>query len=115
MLEKYENLENYITLNGIVEEIEIDNSKFLQKITIECNELKNYISTEDNYCEYLIYSNFDIILNIGDNISFITVPYRFYRSQLLPIVSIVKDSTTILNFNDGKECLIDWVKQLQMK
>ena len=60
-----------------------------------------------------MFSNYKVDLQVGDKIEYITVLNCFY--DWLPIVSIVKDGTILLPFEEGKNCLIEWVTQLRGK
>ena len=113
MLEVYSNNENYITLQGEIIEINNKNNNIL--VTIKCEELKKYIPNEKDVTEYLIFSNYDIEIQVGDNVVFITSNIRFEYIEWLPIVSITRDNITLLEYNEGKKNLINWVDQLQMK
>ena len=75
MLEVYSNNENYITLQGEIIEISSKNNETL--VTIKCEELKKYIPNEKDITEYLIFSNYDIDIQVGDNVMFITSNIRF--------------------------------------
>ena len=113
MLKVYSNNGNYITLQGEI--IEINNTNNNIFVTIKCEELKKYIPNEKDVSEYLIFSNYDIDIQDGDNVRFITSNIRFKYTRWLPIVSIIRDDIILLEFNEGKKNLIDWVNQLQMK
>lgn len=102
LLEIYSNDKNYFTLTGEVIEINFDN---LNKIKMKCGELE-----EDSY---IIFSDSNLDLNIGDVIDFTTVLSD--DDDWLPIVAISRNSETILDFETGKENLIAWVHQLQYK
>lgn len=103
MIEKYSDDQNYVTLIGEV--IKHDGNY----VIIKCEELKNYINYEDEFCDYSIYSGEIIELSVGDQIEFITVPFHFYNGHILPIVEIKKDGSTLLPFEEGKDNLIKWV------
>ena len=104
MTEKYSNDANYVRLSGEV--IEFDRGE----VTIKCEELKTYVQYEDEICYYNIYGeNENFTLNVGDEIEFVTVPFHFYNGHLLPIVEVVLDGEVLLEFEDGKAALIDWV------
>ena len=103
MIEKYSDDQNYVTLNGEV--IEINENEAI----IKCEELNDYISYEDDLCDYYIYSDQFIELEYGDEIEFTTVPFHFYNGHKLPIVELKKDGKTLLSFDEGKENLIDLV------
>lgn len=103
MIEKYYDNQNYVTLLGEVIEINENNA------IIKCEELNDYISYEDELCDYYIYSNQFVELQVGEEIQFTTVPFHFYNGHKLPIVELKIDENTLLSFEEGKENLIDWV------
>ena len=103
MIEKYSDNQNYVTLLGEVIEINENNA------IIKCEELNDYISYEDELCDYYIYSNQFVELQVGEEIQFTTVPFHFYNGHKLPIVELKIDENTLLSFEEGKENLIDWV------
>ena len=103
MIEKYSDNQNYVTLSGEVIEYNEKN------IIIECEELKTYITYEDEVCDYYIYSKETLNINVGDIIDFVTVPFHFYNGHKLPIVELKINNNVLLNFDDGKDNLIEWV------
>lgn len=103
MTEKYSDDQNYVTFTGEV--IEYEDCY----VVIKCEELKNYLHYEDDFCDYLIFWDQIIELSVGDQIEFVTVPFHFYNGHLLPIVEIKKNEITLLSFEDGKDNLINWV------
>lgn len=105
MIEKYSNNQNYVTLTGEVIEINENN------VIIKCEELNNYISYQNELCDYYIYSDKFVELQSGDKIKFTTVPFHFYNGHKLPIVELKIDENTLLSFEEGKENLIDWVNK----
>ena len=103
MIEKYADDQNYIALSGVI--VEYDGSN----VTIECEDLRSYITYEDEICDYYIYSEETLNLNVGDIIDFMTVPFHFYNGHKLPIVELEKKGDIVLSFDDGKKNLIEWV------
>ena len=103
MIEKYSDEQNYVTLIGEVVEFS-DNS-----VVIMCEELNDYISYEDELCDYYIYFEHNIKLLIGEQIEFVTVPFHFYNGHQLPIVALKTDEGILLSFEEGRENLINWV------
>ena len=103
MIEKYSEDQNYVTLTGEVIEI---NENY---IVIKCEELNDFLSYEDELCDYCIYADNYVDLQVGEEIQFTTVPFHFYNGHLLPIVELKIDENTLLSFEEGKENLIDWV------
>lgn len=105
MIEKYSDNQSYVSLSGEIIEVYGNNA------VIKCEELKTYISYEDDTCDYYIYSNQILNLDVGDKIVFSTVPFHFYNGHKLPIVELKIDNDTLLVFEDGKENLIEWVNK----
>ena len=103
MIEKYSDNQNYVTLSGEVIEVNENN------VIIKCEELNDYISYEDELCDYYIYSDQFVELQAGMEIQFTTVPFHFYNGHKLPIVELKTDENILLSFEEGKENLIDWV------
>lgn len=118
-LEIYKNEENYVSFTGTV--TSVDNREHAQIITIDCDDLLNYVS-EEKYERvfYRVFSNLPLSLEVGDIITFVTTPNQFeYRQtrydNCLPIVSIDKNGEIILDLKEGKENLYAWVNQLGIK
>ena len=103
MIEKYSDNQNYVTLTGEIIEINENN------VIIKCEELNDYISYEDELCDYHICSDQFVELQVGEEIQFTTVPFHFYDGHKLPIVELKIDENTALPFEEGKENLIAWV------
>ena len=103
LLEKYSDDQNYVALSGKI--VEVDGLV----VVIQCEELSEYLSYEDDLCEYYIHSKQILDLKVGDEIQFITVPFHFYNGHQLPIVELKTFESTLLEFVDGKANLIDWV------
>lgn len=103
LLEKYSDDQNYVALSGKI--VEVDGLV----VVIQCEELSEYLSYEDDLCEYYIHSKQILDLKVGDEIQFITVPFHFYNGHQLPIVELKTSESTLLEFADGKANLIDWV------
>ncbi len=104
MIAKYSENQSYVTLSGEIIECNEYN------VTIKCEEIKEYISYEDDICEYFIFSDKPLDLVVGDMVDFVTVPFHFYNGHELPIVELKLDDNVLLNFEDGKENLTEWVK-----
>ena len=103
LLQKYSDDQNYVALSGKI--VEVDGLV----VVIQCEELREYLSYEDDLCEYYIHSKQILDLKVGDEIQFITVPFHFYNGHQLPIVELKTSESTLLEFADGKANLIDWV------
>ena len=115
MLEIYGNDDNYITLIGEVTEIDSESGYYVM-LSIKCEELKQYDFNADEW-KYLVFSSSNNLnIDVGDTIVYKTVLNRFnYMDEFLPIVAIDKNDETILGFEEGKENLINCVKQIQYK
>lgn len=105
MIEKYSEDQNYVALSGEIIECNDNNA------TIKCVGLKEYISYQNELCDYYIYSNQIIELSVGEKVDFVTVPFHFYNGHKLPIVELQIDGITLLTFEEGKENLINWVNE----
>ena len=115
MLEICSNDENYFTLEGeIIEISDMDENYAFFVVTIKCEELKQYVLYENDVCRYWIFSEENINIQEGDIVSFTTVDVLMFFDWL-PIVSITKDNISLLEFNEGKNNLINFVYQLQYK
>ena len=113
-LNLYENEENFVSLTGKV--TEVDNGKNAQILKIECSDLLDYVSQKEyERIQYRVWSDLPLDLEVGDTITFVTVPADCENSYTLPIVSIDKDGENILDLEEGKDNLIAWVNQLQYK
>lgn len=112
MMERYSDDENYVTLCGKVLSIDVYNVD-KRMIVVECDELKTYIPYQVNPCEYYVYSTNIINLNVGDAIAFKTVPFHFYNGHQLPIVEVIVNNEVLLDFDEGKQNLISWVKTIK--
>lgn len=113
-LNLYEKEENYVSLTGTV--TEVDNGENAQILKIECSVLLDYVSPKDYECiQYRVWSDLPLDLEVGDTITFVTVPADCENSYTLPIVSVNKDGEYILDLEEGKDNLITWVNQLQYK
>ena len=109
MLKTYCSDENYISLSGEI--VEIANEE--NKLTIKCKDSK-LPSSNDDTCEYLVFADTTANLKVGDTIVYTTVKEQI-ANYSAPIVAITKDDKEILDFQTGKENLINWVNQLQAK
>ncbi len=116
MLEIFCNDDNYITLTGEVTEINIEDNEvmYMMFVSIKCEDLKQYVVNADDY-DYWVFCSSDINICIGDTIVYTTVPNCLDHMSYLPIVEICKNDETILGFEEGKENLINFVKQIQYK
>ncbi len=108
----YSHDENYVTVTG---EVTRKKENYRTIIIMKSEELKKYNKNIKSECEFIIFSDFDVNLSIGDIISITTVPVYVNSDDWLPIVAIYKNGECILTFEDGKQNLIDWVNQLQAK
>lgn len=108
LTEEYSNDDNYVRLSGEVDSVGETNKNL---ICIKCEELKSYLSYEDDYCTYEVFWNEPIDISVGDYIEFVTVPSHHYDGHDLPIVELVVDGNTVLTFEDGKQNLLDCVEE----
>ena len=111
--EIYEIEENFVSLTGEVLEVEYNG---MQLVKIKCDELLEYV-TEKEYerIHYKVLCDSPLNLEVGDTITFVTVPEHRKYSYCIPIVFVSKDGETLLELEEGKENLIEWVNQLGLK
>ncbi len=57
------------------------------------------------------YSDRAIDLRVGDEVIFTTVPFHYYNGHSLPIVEMTSNGIVLLAFDEGKENLLELVKQ----
>lgn len=69
-------------------------------------ELEFQVFFGENWTQEQIKNAF----HIGDIIVFKTATMSFYNGQISPIVYIEKDGEVYLEFNEGKNSLLEWVK-----
>ena len=114
--EIYHDEENYITFTGKITEFVTKVGSDGQLVKIECSDLLNHVSDEEyKRIYYRVLSDQPLDLEIGDTITFVTVPKDLKNSYCLPIVFVCKDDIILLELEEGKENLFDWVDQLQLK
>ena len=111
LLEYYSNVESYETFTGEIIDIQ----------GVTCFEIKMLDTTEKwpvgTELEFEVFLNenwtreeVEEVFKIGDIIIFKTATKSFYNGQITPIVYIEKEGEVYLEFNDGKNSLIEWVK-----
>lgn len=117
MLEICNNDENYITLTGKVVGVEIQSPQSLMNVVIECDELKTYFPNATDTYTFVVHSVSHLDLEVGDTIEFTTVKTWLDNKwvKTLPIVAVSISNENILNIQDGKQNLIDWINQLRAK
>lgn len=120
-LEIYNNEENFITLTGEITQFEykyFENANYSHHSTIlhiRCDEIKKYLSIDNDIQEFWVFSNSYLDLSVGDIITFTMCKKGLKGNAWLPIVGIIKEDNSLLNCEEGKENLILWVNQLQHK
>ena len=107
MINKYSDNQNYIILSGEIVDYDSSNNT----LEIKSESLNEYISYEDKICDFQIHSNQKFNLTVGQQINFTTVPFHFYNGHKLPIVELSVNNYTLLDFDTGKNNLIEWVKK----
>lgn len=111
LLEYYSNDESYGTFTGEIIDIqgvtcfEIKMLDTTEKWPVG-TEIEFQVFFDDNWTKEEIVDEF----KIGDKIIFKAATKAFYNGQIIPIVYIEKEGEVCLEFNDGKNSLIEWVK-----
>ena len=111
LIEYYSNDESYETFTGEIVDIQYVTC-FVIKALDTINgipagtELEFEVFFDDNWTIEQIENAF----HIGDIIVFKTANKAFYNGQISPIVYIEKEGEVYLEFNEGKNSLIEWVK-----
>lgn len=120
-LEIYNNEENFITLTGEITQFEykyFENADYSHHsiiVDIRCDEFKKHLSIDYDIQEFWIFSNSYLDLGVGDIITFTMCKKKSEHNTWLPIVEVIKDNQSLLEYKTGKENLITWVNQLQYK
>lgn len=105
MIEKYSNDANYVRFMGEVVSFDEDAGT----VIINSKELIEKQVSANGIYKFCIYGeNDNFTLNVDDEIEFLTVPFHFYNGHVLPIVEVVLNGNVLLEFEEGKEALIDW-------
>ncbi len=111
-IDYYSDKNNYISSTGIVDYIKYtDNSLY-----IGFSEL-DYKFDDDNFKivgeNFLIVKNNDIEekLEMGDTVTITTAPEYMGDGYVMPIVSITIDGEVLLEFDEGYENLMNWLKE----
>lgn len=107
MLQYYSDDSNYETLEVTILSI---NEEFLKV---------DFVS--ENVHVHYTYKPFELInvphlcseLSVGDQISIITAPRYFYDNYHIPVVGISKGDKVYLDFETGKQNLLNWVRDTQ--
>ena len=103
MIDYYTNDSNYNMYDGKI--IDVDKELCCVKIVCENDDLPN-----QTY--YTIYGNRSIYdrLQSNDEVIFYSSPMYFYNGQNLPIVYLEKQSEVLLEFEDGKNNLLEDIR-----
>ena len=111
--ELYSDDSNYVTLKGVV-----------VKLSKEYTQLNGrycylfWVGVErydcDEVYQYSFGSSTDFQLTLHDEIEYMTIntEYKSYNNR---IVQIVKDGATLLEFEDGKTFVFEWIDQIRYK
>ena len=120
-LKIYNNEENFITLTGEITQCEYKNIEASNRLNytvivyVKSGELEKYIGTNSDSQEFWAFSDLYLNLAIGDKITFTLCKKNPKGTAWLPIVEIIKEEKTLLDYKSGKENLLAWVDQLQYK
>ena len=112
MIEYYAEKNNYVTITGTVSYVKL--SEDSSALYLAFDDMSRQLS--DN-CFKVIGDNLIILqdslgdetIQPGDQLEFITAPRYFGDGYVMPIVSIQKDGTELLSFEDGFNNLLAWL------
>ena len=115
MLNYYTEDSNYVLLVGEIKNIKYskDNKKIFLEINIITSDHNIPTNSTTGYGEFAIinWDNYQLPINVGDDVVFTTAPMYFYDGHFLPIVHLEKDGQEYLSFSDGKEDYCNWIKE----
>ena len=120
-LKIYNNEENFITLTGEITQCEYKNFEASDRLNytvivyVKSGELEKYIGTNSDSQEFWVFSDLYLNLVVGDKITFTLCKKNPKGTAWLPIIEIIKEEKTLLDYKAGKENLLAWVDQLQYK
>lgn len=71
------------------------------------------VNAESGYVKFVIvkYSKENHNLAVNDEIFFTSAPMYFYNGHYLPIIYLEKDNEVLLEFKEGKEIYLHWIKE----
>lgn len=109
MYKYYADRDNYIRVTGTVSHV--CPSEEFDALVIAFADMS--VKLSDNNFK-IVGGNWDIVQNydeiqIGDRLEFVTAPRYFGDGYVMPIVSLKKDETTLLEFEVGVENLLNWL------
>ena len=112
MIEYYAEKSNYVSITGTVSYVKL--SEDSSALYLAFDDMSRQLS--DN-CFKVIGDNLIILqdslgdetIQPGDQLEFITAPRYFGDGYVMPIVSIQKDGTELLSFEDGVNNLLAWL------
>jgi len=108
----YADKNNYITVIGTVSYIKEDENQSVLYIgvddmSVELSDNCFKVVGENLTC---IYENiYNKPIQIGDTLVFTTAPRYFGDGYIMPIVSITRGNTVLLEFDEGVENLLNWL------
>lgn len=108
----YASKDNYISVTGTVSHIKYSEAKDYLVIALDDMSAtlsdNNFQIIQDNLA--IVQSNgFDELVNIGSEITIIIAPHYFGDGYLVPIVALEHSGTTLLEFDDGYDNLLNWL------
>ena len=113
MLEYYSDETHYEVLTGEIARIE-NNDLISLEIT---SHSPHFTSQVIGTIRFRIYNIDESIkstivqnLSIGDIITITSAPRYFYSSHDFPILSIQKNNLSLLDFDEGKSSLLEWIE-----
>ncbi len=106
----YQNQRNYITVTGEIYFINDNETKRILYLAFD-----NMSEKLDDNCFKIVGENYEIVkssgqITIGKSVEFITAPHYFGDGYVMPIVGLIVDGETILDFDTGYANLMKYLK-----
>jgi len=113
-IEYYSQKENYISVTGIVSNINYNEDS--TTLYIDLSELSPVL---DDTCFKIVGENLEIVkankiddrLKTGERITLITAPKYFGDGYVMPIVAISISGENLLDFEKGYKNFLDWLSK----
>ena len=114
----YSDKENYINVSGTVSHIKYDDA--FSELFIAFSDMSpdlddiNFSFVGENL-EIVRKNGIDHKLKLGKRISVVSAPRYFGDGYVYPIVSITVDGECLLDFEDGYQNLLHWLKSFKVR
>lgn len=115
MLDYYTKNENYEELQGIIISTNyiVATDELVLDVSIVTENHNFQVNAESGYVKFVIvkYGKENHNLAVNDEIFFTSAPMYFYNGHYLPIIYLEKDNEVLLEFKEGKEIYLHWIKE----